>query len=218
MTAKVSCYFQQIEAVASNDDATDVLQLHVDSFTRYGWEVVMVDESTARQHPLFPVFDNWPLFAMSRNPREYTRACYMRWLAYASAGNFFADLDVINYGFTPEDAHDLRRIAGGPNFLSVCGAAGLFLASEYNEILNAFLQYQKQPFVSGLLEVDVNDISIMTECRRDLFELIARDDVRISRDYSCSGWEAARLVHYPYYFTKPPRAQVILSERPIHRA
>ncbi len=216
MVTKISCYFERIKSMSSADDLDDLITLHIKSFEQHGWEVVMLDESAAKRHPLFSTFDDPnSIFASSRNPWEYTRACYMRWLAYASAGHFFADLDVINYGLTPQDAQSLRKMAGGPTFLSIAGAAGLFQKSEYRHILNAFLDYKRKPFISGGLEDDVNDMNILAQSRPDLYSLVPLNDTRIAREYTLPGWETAQLVHYAYHFARPPRSSLVRSVRPL---
>jgi hypothetical protein len=203
---KISFYFQRIEAI--KDDLDVIIQLHKESFMQHGWEVVHLDESVSRHHSLFDTFnDDKSIFAASRNGWVYTRTCYMRWLAYAMAGYPFADFDVINYGFRPQDAIDLRRLAGRPVFLSIAGAVGLFEGREYDEVLETFLDYQNNPVVEGWTEIDVNDMNILLQCRPDLFSLIDLEDTRIARDYSCPGWDSAKLVHYPYHYTKPPRSK-----------
>lgn len=215
MTQKISYYFERIEGLAQVDDLPSLIDSHRSSFEKYGWELVPLNEKISQQHPLFSVFnDEMSVFNSSKNGWEYTRACYMRWLAYASAGHFFADFDIMNYGFTYENALELRELAGGPTFVSGAGAVGLFQGAEYDHILEAFLAYQREPFVRGMLEGDVNDMTVLLECRHDLFSLIGMDDTRIARDYSCPGWQVAQLVHYPYHYTTPPRVKTIRAERP----
>lgn len=214
MGKKIAFYFEKIEGLSHTDDLDDLTDLHTRSFEKYGWEVVHLNESNARQHPLYPVFDDpTSVFASSRNGWEYTRACYMRWLAYASAGHFFADFDVINYGFSHDDALDMRRLAGGATFLSGATAVGLFQQAEYDQILGAFIDYQKNPFVEGSLVDDVNDMTILLQCRPNLFAITGTEDVRVARDYSCPGWEEAQLVHYPYHYVKPPRSKTVREKR-----
>ena len=139
----------------------------------------------------------------------------MRWLAYAVAGNYFADLDVINYGFTNKDADDLRSEMGGPLFVSHAAAVGLFKGDEYSDIINSLVNYKNAPFVSGYIEADINDMTILAECIPNRFTIARTDDVRIAKDYSLPGWDIAKLVHYPYHYTKPPRAMTVKTERPV---
>lgn len=216
MRKKISFYYEQIPSVSHNDDPREIIRLHIRSFEKYGWRVVLLDESDARKHPLYDVFnDENSVFRSSRNPWEYTRACYMRWLAYAVAGDYFADLDVINYGFTTKDADDLRNELGEAQFISPAAAAGLFKGEEYNDIINTLIDYKNAPFVRGHIETDINDMNIIAECMPNKFSIALTNDVRIARDYSQPGWDTAKLVHYPYHYTKSPRALTIETERPV---
>ena len=213
---KISYYFQRIEGLAYSDDIPDLIAMHVKSFEQNGWEVVALDERDAQRHPLYPLFDDEnSAFNASRNGWEYTRACYMRWLAYATAGHPFADFDIVNYGFTPEDAKQMAKEADGPKLLSGAGAIGLFSGKDYDLILNTFQKYASAPFVAGALEEDVNDMTILIQCFPEIFSLIGNEDVRIARDYTCPGWSEAKLVHYPYHYTPQPRAKTATQARPL---
>ncbi|SFJ67340.1 class I SAM-dependent methyltransferase [Methylobacterium brachiatum] len=213
---KISYYFQRIEGLAYSDDVPDLIAMHVKSFEQNGWEVVALDERDAKQHPLYSFFDDEnSAFAASRNGWEYTRACYMRWLAYATAGHPFADFDVVNYGFTPKDAKQMARDAEGPKLLSGAGAMGLFAGKDYDLILSTFQKYASAPFVDGALKEDVNDMTILIQCLPEIFSLIGNEDVRIARDYTCPGWGEAKLVHYPYHYTPQPRAKTANQARPL---
>ena len=215
---KIAYYFEPIDAFKQNDDLEDLIDLHNKSFRQHGWDVVHLDERTSRRHPLYDVFnDPDSVFAQSKNGWEYTQACYMRWLAYAVVGYPFADFDVINYGFRPQDAAKLRRlsIAGEPVFISFAGAVGLVYGSEYDAVFDAFLEYRSNQAVGkrSATLIDVNDMNILRERRPQWFALAS--DARIAQDYTRSGWEKAKLVHFPYHYTKRPRAAVVKSVRPI---
>ncbi len=213
---KISYYFEPIPGMTGTDNIPALIDAHTEAFEHHGWDVVAVNEDVARQHPLYREFDDISsVFATSRNGWGYTRACYMRWLAYAVAGHYFADFDVISYGFTPNDAEDLRREVGGPLLLSGAGAAGLFKAEDYELILNTFLGYKKAPFIEGALEEDVNDMTILIQCLPQVFQTVWENDVRMARDYSCEGWDVAKLVHYPFQYVRPPRIRTILEQRPL---
>lgn len=213
---RIAYYFEKLEGLAHADDIPDLIAMHVKSFEDNGWEVVALDERDAKRHPLFSNFDdeNSP-FNVSRNGWDYTRACYMRWLAYATAGIPFADFDIVNYGFTPQDAEQMIREAGEPKLLSGAGAIGMFAGKDYDLILETFHKYASAPFVGGILKEDVNDMNILIQCCPEIFSLIGNEDVRIARDYTCPGWRDAKLVHYPYHYTPKPRAKTVAEARPL---
>jgi hypothetical protein len=214
---KISFYYQEMAVPLSPaDELAALIKMHVDTFSLHGWEPVQLDEKVARRHPLYDLFDDpTTIFATSKNNWEYTRTCYMRWLAYAVAGHPFADFDVINYGFTVEDAKKLRKARNmTPILLSPTCAAGLVEAEEYDEIISVFLEFQSAPRIEGLIEADVNDMNIIVQHRPEWFDFLHSEDLHPIRDYTGSGWERAKLVHYPYHYTPNPRSSVIQRVRP----
>ena len=216
--AKIAYYYQKMEtSVNQSDDIEDLINLHVTSFSKYGWEAIRLDESAAKKHPLYAIFDDCTtILGKSCNRWEYTRACYMRWLAYATTGFPFADFDVINYGFTPEDAANIRASSKiGPNLISGAGAVGLVQGDEYNEIMSTFISFIENPRIEGLIDSDdINDMNILREYRPNYYEAVPYNDPRWVKDYTLPLWDIALLVHYPYHYTAVPRSETIRRVRP----
>lgn len=216
---KIAYYFQKLERdVNSDDNIPALIDLHTETFERHGWTVVRVDESDARRHPHYDVFDNPnTILSKSRNAWEYTRACYMRWLAYAVLGYPFADFDVINYGFTPHDADEIKasNVRNLPIFLSAAGAMGLLEGRDYTRMIDTYLKFIKNPVISGSLSVDINDMTIMREMRSNWYNCIAYPDDRFVKDYTIDNWQTAKMVHYAYGLTACPRVETIRKARPL---
>lgn len=190
-------------------DILRTLDLHAESFADHGWRVVRVGMEEARSHPLFPWFDDLDWFyALSINPPRYTRICYMRWLAYAASGLPFADLDVVNFGFTPADAAPFLA-SPTPALISVANAMGLVTAGHYAQILDSFRHIVEhlddyRPHVD-----DVNDMTLLRHVRPEYNSVLPYADDRFVKDYSNPGWETARLVHFAHGLTPPPRSRAI---------
>lgn len=216
---QIAYYFQQLDGnISPADDIDGLIDLHRRSFERFGWEVIHVDESHSRLHPLFEVFDDpTTILGQSANLWQYSRACYMRWLAYAVLGCPFADYDVINYGFTIEDAENIRACNTRrlPLFLSRAGAMGLLKASDYQRVLQTYIDFIASPRIEGrIADEDINDMTIMFHYHPDWYETIPYEDVRFVKDYRRVAWRQAKLVHYAYYWTGPQRLSVIDQVRP----
>jgi len=193
-------------------DIVRTLELHSETFAAHGWRVVQVGIEAARSHPLFPWFDglDW-FYSLSVNPPRYTRICYMRWLAYAASGLPFADLDVINFGFTPEDAMPFFGTKL-PSLISAANAMGLLTPDHYTQILDSF-----RDIVDHLDEYrhdvdDVNDMTLLRHVRPEYNSVIPYADDRFVKDYSNPGWETARLVHFAHGLTPVPRSRTIEAE------
>lgn len=190
-------------------DIQRTLELHDASFREHGWEVVRVSLADARRHPLYPWFDNLDWFyALSRNAADYTRTCYMRWLAYAARGLPFADLDVINFGFPPEEARPFME-GSLPALNSAANAMGLLSPGHYAMILDAFQHIVGT--VDGYRDRvdDVNDMTLLRTARPDFNMPFRYEDDRFVKDYLNPGWETALLVHFPHGTTPLPRSRTI---------
>lgn len=220
---KISFYYQDFgDKVHNNDNIEELIQLHTRSFEAQGWEVILVDESIAKLHPKYSLFDDpSTILGRSKNNWFYTRACYMRWLAYAVLGYSFADLDVINYGFTPKDAKNIRSnlSTSSPVFLSLAGAVGLIAPDGYDLLIDTYVRFietaDPDNIPVGIMSHDINDMSIMRHFHPDWYEFIEYNDDRYAKDYSLYKWEHAKLVHYPFHFTPQPRIETIRKERNI---
>lgn len=215
---KIAFYFQKLNKPINNiDRIDDLINLHVKTFQHYGWEVVLLDESVAAKHKDYELFNNPDtILARSRNPWEYTRACYMRWLAYAVAGYPFSDFDVINYGFTPTDAINIKSSAAGnsPVFISAAGAMGLTEGSEWQHVIDTYINFINNPVVEGVIKEDINDMTIMRQLHPEWYSWISYSDVNFVKDYSHPGWDLAKMVHFPHGLTPIPRVDSIMKVRP----
>ena len=94
------------EALPGYPDQTPLLDVWRKSWERHGFECVVLGEEHASRHPWFADLDGWDWLKLSVNPWPYTRACYVRWMAYTQAGEGevrFCDYDVLNHSLTPKD-------------------------------------------------------------------------------------------------------------------
>ena len=115
---RVFTYFQPCRGMARPDR---LIQLWEDSWSKQGWEPVVLDQSDAEQHPGFDDYHSAIMRLPTVNNREYENACYLRHMAMACQdGGLLTDYDVINRNFAPSDLehcwHD--RVQGSwPVFL-----------------------------------------------------------------------------------------------------
>jgi hypothetical protein len=216
---EIGFYYQKLSTPVASDDLDGLIALHEKSFTDWGWKVIRLDESDAKCHPLYSsLVEADSILMSSKNSLEYTRACYARWLAYAVSGVSFCDFDVMNYGFTPDDAREIASLQVDediPIFLSAATAIGLANSNGYEKILDTFMSFMKNPIIEGPLLEDVNDMTIMRHLRSSWYNLIPYSDPRFCRDYSLEGYESTKLVHYPHGLTPLPRVKTILEKRPL---
>jgi|688.fasta_scaffold280227_1 hypothetical protein len=217
---EIATFFEDIDFVGGRHhrrqdyrrDILRTLELHAETFAAHGWRVVRVGMEEARSHPLYPWFDglDW-FYALSVNPPRYTRLCYMRWLAYAASGLPFADLDVINFGFTPEDAAPFFATEL-PSLISCANAMGLLTPVHYTQILDSFRHIVEHLDDYRHAVDDVNDMTLLRHVHPEYNSVLPYADDRIVKDYSNPGWETARLVHFAHGLTPLPRSRTIEAE------
>lgn len=215
---KIAMFFEDIgfeggSASGYREDIHRVIHQHVDSFEANGWEVVPVGLTEAQRHPKYVEYDKleW-LYRRSTNQPAYTRICYMRWLAYATTGLPFADLDVINFGMTPADAEPRLSCETPP---IICGShsAGLFSPSHYEQVPSAFEEslrdLKKSVTKESLEDKDVNDMTLLKAQRPQWKANKTKFGPLVVRSYSRLGWESARVVHFLHSRTPLPRSATI---------
>ena len=213
---QISTFFEDIGFRSQSGYLTDILavrEIHDDSFAAHGWHVTHVSLEHARQHPAYADFASMDaLYRLSRNNLEYTRICYMRWLAYAQVGADFADLDVINFGFAPSDAAPLRALGmRGPVMLTRSCAMGLAGPGGYDAVISAFYEAARLGEQLAPRVQDVNDMCVLQVLRPELFSPVSPRDPNYAQDYTRPGWDTARLVHFAHHHTPSPRIRTIAS-------
>jgi hypothetical protein len=106
-SVKAVTYYMPVPGLWPDSDMRALLELWEKSWRAAGWETCILQEHHAREHTRFSffkeIFDSKP----SRFGREYTTACFIRWLAAAVVGFgenkplMLCDFDVMNYYFAP---------------------------------------------------------------------------------------------------------------------
>ncbi len=80
-----------------------LVDLWCKNWASYGWEPVVLNETNAAKHRFFNVINSSAWLQLSVNSWAYIRCCYNKYMAMENVGGgFFADPDIINYGFTPD--------------------------------------------------------------------------------------------------------------------
>lgn len=96
----VHTYFECLDA---QDGTEGLLELFTRSWERQGWSVRVLTRLDVIRHPDYEQY----LAAISRIPTanrpDFEVLCFLRYLAMLQAGGgLMVDMDVINYGFTPD--------------------------------------------------------------------------------------------------------------------
>lgn len=95
---RVYTYYEPINA-----ETPGTMQVWKESWSRHGWEPVVLGVEDFKQHPAWEFYDAATDKLPTFNNRIYERACYRRWMAMGPVGGgLMTDYDVVNRGLTPE--------------------------------------------------------------------------------------------------------------------
>ena len=178
----IYAYYESLQA---NNQAVEFSKANLwkDSWTRAGWNPVMLNSSHAQISPQRiklqkKLLQTYPLLEKTKNESveviqlRYNRLCAI----HAAGGGWISDYDVLNYGFTPNIASEYETnsfiLSGNPAcvmYLSkeICNAALQRILNE-DLIQHGVIKYEKEifhPFFN--LDVDslehIQDIKLMQE-------------------------------------------------------
>jgi hypothetical protein len=208
---KVSTYYSPVSQIEEQPQR-ELLELWKKSWSRYGWEPVILGRDDAKESEWYQVIlDNVKEFPTS-NPRDYELSCFLRWAAMeAIGGGIMTDYDVMNYGFEtlgikPDDKsifplHCMERhvpsvVYGGRQaYRVICGLFSNYIPSSH--------------------ERQVSDMTILERSAG----MGVWEDVGGVLQYSEPGWEANALVHYSSHCLRGvsgrSKADKIQSLRPV---
>ena len=201
---KIHCYYESLESFP-HDRA--LLELWKETWSRHGWEPVVLSEEHARRHRMHDELCESPWLQHTINQWDYARCCYRRWMAYATEDDprlITADYDVINYGWRPEDC----PAPVGPWGITIldvelvpCLVTGP--TTGYEQIVRLFRNASRMKAAGPLCIAD--DLSDMNLIRDFGGHVLHRgDEVRL---YLRPDWEQGRLVHFPNSVTPSPESK-----------
>lgn len=169
MKNNVISYFNLIPDSKFSSESEELIDIWKKSWQKHGWNTILLDESHAKNNPLFGELDlDNPdaNFYKTINPEMWTyhRSCYCRLLAYCqyvreNGATLYADYDVINYGFSPnilnfskENSHFCRERA--VVYLGKKGA---------DQTESAILNFNNNKFQESEARGSCNDMNIMNK-------------------------------------------------------
>jgi hypothetical protein len=178
----IYAYYESIQA---NDQALEFLKANLwkDSWTRAGWNPVMLNSSHAQISPhriklqkklleTYPSLDKEKNESVELIQLRFNRLCAI----HAAGGGWISDYDVLNYGFTPSIASAYEGnsfvLSGNPACVmyiskEICNAAIQRVLNE-DLIRDGIMKYEKEIFNPFLdLNIDalehIQDMKLMQE-------------------------------------------------------
>ena len=202
------------------------------SWRKHGWTPRLVNEDTAMLHPRYAQFYEKYHALPSGYGTDFDVACMMRYVAVAAKQepmSMLSDYDVINYGFTPEDANRIAAKSEEANLVffsspdaANCGATlgpwKLFeaLSEVFEQWIPDEHDFVDYPNYKGQ---HCSDYNLMVRLRNGTFptpKWFRWEPGNIV--WSRPGWETAALVHYGFQMKAAghwPKWQHIEKLRPI---
>ncbi len=202
-------YYTPVPGLWSEDSQWKLIDVWRRSWTKAGWETVVMMPSDVMTHSRYPFFKEQFEAKPTEYGVEYTSACFLRWLAASHYGTLrgidvmLVDYDVINYGFEPQDVRPeemtifcdeppasvfMGAVLGKPqHFLDM---AELFVAAKPDQHdWNTHAQLFHQ-----------DDLSLLTR----MFEsqTLAKPEWLVKRPgcalFDYSAWRTSKLVHFGF--------------------
>ena len=162
----VVCFYENVipRRLISNE-SDKLVELWETSWAQWGWNPIIVGLKEAKQHPMYDIFNDTssPLYTYSINNPRHLRLCYLRWLAYHSYGcTTWADLDVMNYGVTPDMMPKLSNL---PICFSKSGCCGHSNKEGYTKIINNLARFIDEKTMQAFMEKNENTSDMMISAR-----------------------------------------------------
>jgi hypothetical protein len=154
-TNKVACFYTSLKnnegTMAFTEQCYPMIDYWKKSWETNGWEAfVLSEEDIEKDEDYFTLkFDKFEESNLCKYTIdwdcEYSRSCYLRWLAYHQFAKkhgdiFWCDYDIINYGLSP-----YNRIL--PNHALIgCNSAGRMVDPFGQKIINTFIEVENEEY------------------------------------------------------------------------
>jgi hypothetical protein len=230
----IICFYEPLivckKVTEFSKNSLELIKLWKKSWSDNGWNPIVLSLEDAKRHPRYKEIDltdySSNLYKHSINGSDYLELCYSRWFAYGCYEGFWSDYDVINYGFTPEDAHHLVQY--DPAFIDNIGSCGFATLKGHELIIKGFIDACKEDAIVNKIlssqkkQKRSKDISDMHINRRAKSPINLPSKKLCCDDFSNDDWRSFNLVHYHNGFWKhfdknkyKTRSEFIQNERPI---
>lgn len=105
----VYTFYENIDFINNNSNQEDLINLWRESWIKLGWKpIVLTKKNVMITEEEYNLISKIPTV----NNIDYEMACYVRWKAMSQVGGgWMSDYDVINNGFTPNDADKYESLS-----------------------------------------------------------------------------------------------------------
>lgn len=213
----VYAFYEPInESWVNTHDQEKLIELWKKSWTRYGWNPIIIDLQDAKESEIYTEFYNKVESFPTVCPKIYDMYCFLRWLSFKKYGGWMSAVSVMNYGFLPFDGKD-EVITSRSVPLLVPTSAIHLPKSKIDFVIDCILNYDLKETdsisVDGMDMPHISDMIILNKNFK-ISNMIEKT-LSISESYGHIGdLNEFDLVHYPFPTGGPhkTRTQVILED------
>lgn len=185
-----------------------LLDLWKDSWSKLGWDPIVINHSHAKEHPMYNDWIKKFKSLPTVNPKGYELACYLRWLAMAVVGGgWMSDSDVMTYNFKPyTPPTEKLTIWSHGGHICPCLVSGS--SEQYTHAAGVFASWEG-PTNEEDGRPHASDQNILGKVN------YFYDNIPLCSQYGSTAWDAFPIVHYPNGSMegKQPRHKFIPSLR-----
>jgi hypothetical protein len=187
---KVFTYYQPVDGI-DLEDATRLILLWKRNWKSKGFEPFVLNENNARKHSRFAeVADRVSKFP-TINPKDYERACYLRYLAIAAeGGGIMTDYDTFcfdsEYPFPTTMPDTMVSLQGYIPSIVYC------TKKAFNRAITEFYKYEVT--IKDVSESGVPHVSDMYIIHRAIG--FPYKPEQVTKNFGEPGWEQAPFVHF----------------------
>lgn len=193
----VFTYFDNTELNAA--EQKQQIELWKQSWSRLGWNPVVLGPLDAMKHPKFEEFRAKIAALPTVNPVKYEQACYLRWLALDFVGGgFLTDYDVISTRLTPQSFMEIRAsekltpLQGGSSLVPAAMWAPKGALKDWLAALEGY-KPKKRDTEEG--RPHVSDQSILNRLKAEAWVDATQERVK---EVGEAGWRGAELIHFAH--------------------
>lgn len=192
----VYAFYEPInEPWVNQDDQQKLIELWKKSWSYYGWNPIIYSIKECEQCEGYDEFYEKCKSYPTINPKKYEMFCFLRWIYMAKVGGWYADIDMINYGFIPKLYSE--NVVSSSRTLN-CSA--IYMNREnYRNIVNIM----KMLVVSENDYYDYNNNGVKIPHLSDTYVLAKYSNIiefglDIFQEYPHSKYKDSLIVHYPF--------------------
>jgi hypothetical protein len=205
ISMNVYSYFESVDGLPLNNH---MVKMWVESWSKQGWNPIVLGESDAKTHPLYEKFSNALKTFPSVNTPGFDYHAFMRWLAVPAVGGYVStEPDVINYSLTPDMVKEWIALSDENQILQCHSPVPAFLCgtpSSYETICKQIINHTVTPEDSVYGRPHLSDQDFAARYCDGTTVNFYRDSTLCAELFDGDKWNTSPCVHFgtPYMMSR----------------